>query len=288
MAGFKDIKFGHSSAEAESSMSPELLAEGYLDPFGVIKKAEFGHEFLFLGYKGSGKTAISKKMRMNFEGSSDKFITNVELGDFPFTPFSKIIKGEAEPEAKHPVAWSWLLLIKVLQSLSQDSNVSHPRPDLLNEAIEALRSAGLIENDSLGAIIKASSKNAFSIKIPKIIEYTRESGKFAPDNSISYYVESLKKLVADCKTDSFHCIFLDGLDDIITRRSTQFEVLGGLFFEVNRINDMMRYEGVNIKINIACRSDIFEKISSPNKNKIKQDYSVSLDWYIDPSRLRTH
>ena len=61
MAGFKDIKFGHSSAEAESSMSPELLAEGYLDPFGVIKKAEFGHEFLFLGIKGLARQRFQRK-----------------------------------------------------------------------------------------------------------------------------------------------------------------------------------------------------------------------------------
>ena len=54
---FRSIRFGKASAEAESAAAPELLLAGYLDHEGFTTQASSGDAFLFLGYKGSGKTA---------------------------------------------------------------------------------------------------------------------------------------------------------------------------------------------------------------------------------------
>ena len=53
MEHFKDIVFGRASAEQESAFHPELIVDGFLDPWNVVEKARNGPEFLFLGFKGS-------------------------------------------------------------------------------------------------------------------------------------------------------------------------------------------------------------------------------------------
>jgi hypothetical protein len=58
---FKDIQFGFSSAEAERAEDPGLLLEGYLQLNNSFESARIGPKFLFLGYKGSGKSAIGEK-----------------------------------------------------------------------------------------------------------------------------------------------------------------------------------------------------------------------------------
>lgn len=281
----KNINFGYTSAETESDENPDLLGRGFYDLNSVALKAIEGKEFIFLGYKGSGKTAIARHIELSKAQKSDFFITNIQLGDFPFTPFSKIVKGDIEPEAKYPIAWAWLLYIKIIESISQDNAAIHERQSKFDGAVRALSEAGFIGNVDISKIVNASSKRSFSIKIPEIIELSTDSERQEPSQDISFYVSSFKSIVESIKTPSDHLIIIDGLDDIITKRSTQYSALGGLMFEISRINSSLRSKGLAVKICCLCRTDIFERISNPNKNKLRQDYCVELDWYEDPSDI---
>ena len=40
--------------------------------------------------------------------------------------------------------------------------------------------------------------------------------------------------------------------------------------------EFLREIGLNVKILVLCRSDLFERVSGANKNKIRQDYTSSL------------
>ena len=64
MIHFRDIPLGHASAELEGAYNPDLIVKGFLDPWSVLDKAKSGPEFLFLGYKGSGKSAIGEHLRL--------------------------------------------------------------------------------------------------------------------------------------------------------------------------------------------------------------------------------
>jgi hypothetical protein len=85
----------------------------------------------------------------------------------------------------------------------------------------------------------------------------------------------MSEIVSECK----HLLILDGLDDILTSREAQYVSLGALIFEANRLNQFFRNNGVQAKILIVCRTDLFERINGANKNKVRQDYSTELDWY---------
>lgn len=279
---FKDIAFGYASAEAERSNDPGLLTDGYIDFKKSSEEAINGTRFLFLGYKGAGKSTIGEHLQLRLRDEYSRFVKYIVLSDFPFTPFSKIIRGDAEPEHKYPTAWSWILLIHVLESLASDQGMSHPRMAEFQDALSAFRKMGLSPSGNPAAIVRTTAKNNFKLALPgALAQYEWSGSDTRPASEIPDFVESLKTLVGDSMTSSTHHIVIDGLDDILTSREVQFKSLSALVFEVDRLNKIFRDKNLNVKIILLCRTDMYEKIPGANKNKTRHDYAVELDWYHD-------
>lgn len=277
----RKIHFGYASAEKEGNKSPNLLIHGYYDLHEICEDALDGDHFLILGYKGSGKSAVGERLKLLHADDSQKFIQVLNLEEFPYTSFSQIVKGNEAPQTKYPTAWSWILLIYLLSSLSRDAGLISNHTRELDETLSSLRDMGLLPLKGLHRLVRTTSERTFKWTIPKFFEGTWKSGDTASD--IPQYVENLKRLLLDLRTDSRHLIVVDGLDEIVTSKAAQWDSLGSLVFEVNRLNQQFDQHGLNAKIVLLCRTDIFELLESPNKNKIRQDSSIELNWYPDPT-----
>jgi hypothetical protein len=283
MAKLSDIHFGYASAETERTQEPDLLLKGYVDFKKVISHAQFGPKFLFLGYKGAGKSAIAEKLSLIAENDYGTFVRIVQLGDFPFKPFSKMIRGDAEPESKFPTAWSWILLIYVLESFAEDNAATYLDTDAFQRSLGAFREMGLSPNADPAKIVRTVAKTTFKLIVPHVGEIAGGGSSIKPPADIPDYVEGLKKLSKEIRSPNSHYIVIDGLDDILTSREVQYKSLGALIFEVSRLNSMFSGAGVPIKIILLCRADLFEKVPNANKNKVRQDSAVELDWYHNPN-----
>jgi hypothetical protein len=79
-----------------------------------------------------------------------------------------------------------------------------------------------------------------------------------------------------------HILIIDGLDDIFTSNTAQYQSLAGLVLEISRLNALFARAGSKLKVLLLCRTDLFERLPGPNKNKIRQDSAIVLDWYHDP------
>lgn len=95
-------------------------------------------------------------------------------------------------------------------------------------------------------------------------------------------MESLKELIRNVRSESRHYLIIDGLDDVLTSREVQYKSLSALIFEVGRLNAEFKRHSVPAKIILLCRTDLYERIPGANKNKIRQDNALELDWYHDP------
>ncbi|MGU9978563.1 P-loop ATPase, Sll1717 family [Phreatobacter sp. HK31-P] len=284
MGRFAEIQFGYSSAETESMEEPGLLLDGFVDMQGAFNQARTGPKFLFLGYKGAGKSAIGERIRLSAIDSPLDFVTQFYLQDFPFTPFSKMIRGDAEPESKYPDAWSWILLIYTIASLAKDEGMRHPDHGAIRSALDAFGEMGLSPNANVAELVRKTAKTSFKLSVPKIYEQSWSSREVRPASEIPDFVSALKDLASKARTDSRHYIIIDGLDDILTSRDVQYKSLGALIFECSRLNQFFKQNHVPMKIIILCRTDLFERISGANKNKIRQDFAIELDWYHDPHK----
>lgn len=283
MSDYSSIAFGYTSAETERTRDPGLLLEGYVDSKDASKEALTGQKYLFLGHKGAGKSAIAERIELTLDDDYSKFVTLVSLQDFPFTPFSKIIRGDEEPESKYPKAWSWILLIYLLESFAKDAGVNHPDATTLTDSIKSFREMGLSPVANISSIVRESAKKNFKLALPgKLAQFSWSGTNTKPASEIPNFVENLKEIVKRIESSSFHYLIIDGLDDILTTREIQYRSLSALIFEVNQLNELFTRNNVPSKIILLCRTDIFELLPGANNNKIRHDHAVELDWYHDP------
>ena len=123
-----------------------------------MQEAKAGRRFLFLGYKGSGKSALAEHLRLSSEQDSELFVTTTILADFPYSDFAGLVKGEGEAESRFPTAWSWLILLALFDSFATDQGASPQPPDEFCSALDVLRRFGLLPALSLQEVVRVSSK----------------------------------------------------------------------------------------------------------------------------------
>ena len=284
MAHFKDITLGLASAEQESAYHPELVVNGFLDPWDVVEKARNGPEFLFLGYKGSGKSAIGQHLRLTAENDWDLFVTHMFLSDFPYGNFAKIVTGDAEPESRFPSAWQWLLTLTLLGSISKDHGVYSDGKIELLRSLEDLKSIGLLPSSNLKEIVVASSHMKYKLKLLGILDIDIDPRQKPDELQFLSAISRFRDLLMTVRSGSKHLLILDGLDDILLQKEIQYKSIAALILETARLNQSLRQNNVPAKIIVFCRTELFEQLPGPNKNKMRQDSAVELDWYHNPSR----
>jgi hypothetical protein len=284
LSDIRDIQFGLASAEQEGANEPHLLLEGFYDAQQLTVQLRSGAKFLVLGYKGSGKSALGERLRLLAESDPQLFVTSTPLNEFPFSTFTRMLRSAApaDPDTQYPAMWTWILLLMALQSLASDEAMSAP-PEVA-QAFGQLQKLGLLPAESLGQLVRRTSKSSVKVAIPSIGELARETEGVSADDLFYQFVENLKALVLTCTTQNTHVLVLDGLDEILSLKATQYHVLGALLLVVGRLNALLRQSSVPLTFVLLCRTDLFTKLPAPNKNKVRQDSAIELDWYHDPKK----
>lgn len=281
----KDFDFGYASASAEASNKPSLLLQGFIDRESIIDKAISAREFLFLGYKGSGKSALGEHLRLLATDNPQLFVKFIDIADMSFSTFSQILRdSRTEPEARYPTVWSWLLLLQLFDSFSKDQGSNIMEDDDLFLAIEELRQLGLLPEPKLTETIRTTAEKNFSVKLAGVTGGTKSTTAVNPD--LPFFVDRLKLIAGRFRSESRHLLIVDGFDDLLRRGTLQFDALGSLIFEANRLNDEFSKTCTPAKLILLCRTDLFERLPGANKNKIRQDCAVHLNWYEDLHDLR--
>ena len=281
-SGFIDIEFGLADAEKERAEAPSLLKQGFFDEAQSVRRAMTGREFLFLGYKGSGKTAIAARAQLLAEDEPTEFVSIEELRHFSYGDFKSATGGTTDFQARYPTTWAWLLLVELLQSLEHDLDGRAAAPAEYLDVVRALDELGLMPVPKLGQLVTTSAKRSFRIQLPRLLEVSHERTASEQDLQMRQVVNLLEAAVLHFRTRSRHVIFIDGLDEIITQRDLQYQSLAALLRAADRLNNCFRREGLAFKFCVLCRTDIFVNLPGANTNKIRQDSSETLDWYDDP------
>lgn len=279
----KDLSFGFASADHEASYEPDLLLGGYVDPFQLAEEARTGRKFLFLGYKGSGKSALGEHLLLLAD--STLFVRFTNIADVSFATFSQICKGTIEPEARYPMVWSWLLLLFLLDSFSRDEGSNYTEDQTMVQSVEVLRRVGLLPEPGLNELVNSTADSSFALKLTTIIgafEANLKTSRVPGD--FPFVVDRLRSIATSFTSESKHLLIIDGFDELLRRGHLQYDALGALIFEANRLNMALASKGVPAKIVLLCRTDLFERLPSPNKNKIRQNGAVHIDWYQTPDQ----
>lgn len=272
----RKINFGCSDAHTESEDYPELLSDGYIDLSNVVHQALNKSTFLFLGYKGSGKSSLSEHLRLIADDNI--VIDSQRLTNFSFTEFCKIFKSDNEKEIRAQETWRWILCVKVLQNLIKDKDAHTSYENKLTKVVELLTQTGLFPIIDVVSLVTKTSSSKFKATL-KAFEFEQETNQANAAVNISMATNFVKELLVTFKESHSHFIVIDDLDDILHPNGTQYTVISALINEAQDLNRYFKRHGLPVKILVLCRTDIFDKLTDPNKNKIKQDSSYSFIWY---------
>jgi hypothetical protein len=278
-ASFHALTFGYAQAEVESARDPRLLLEGYLDQYRLEHNILRGPRWLVLGHKGSGKSAIREHLRLKLQSSPTDFLTSAFVSDFPFQDFSSLTGVAREQAAGLVSGWTWLLLLQIMDSLSRDNSLGM-NPELAT-TLRVLKDESLLPAGTLRESVFRSSKRTLKLVLPGLSaehEWTASSGNMR----LTAAVEALRRIAVTARPASRHLIAIDGLDEVFIQPPVPFDSLAALVLAANRLNNTFESERSTIKIVVLCRTDLFERLPGANKNKIRQDAAVELDWYQDP------
>lgn len=279
---FRNIDFGYASAQTEARENPSLLTEGYLDVHDLSERLAKGREWLVLGYKGSGKSAIAERLRLIHEDDPLMFVDIVNIEDFEYVKFSNIVRNNEALETNLPTAWSWILYSYLLKSFFNDQSISIDFTEEYNQIKSSFAEMGLLSAPDLNSMVRISSESSFKLSIPKFAEKKWAQKSEAEKIDIRWFMYNLRPYIAKIRSQSTHIMAIDGLDDILSNSKEQYASIGALIFESHRINEFLKRNSVPAKIIVLCRTDIFQLLGGANKNKIRQDYSIDLDWNSNP------
>lgn len=276
---FKKIDFGFADAREEAD-DPKLLMEGYYELPGLTSEATHGRKFLFLGYKGSGKSAIGQHLSLRASKSTDMFVDVVNLGEFPYKALANLTGPEST--ARFTTAWTFLLLVRLFSSLYKDEEAWMMSDDLVVRMLETLLSLNLLLTPDLHTLVADSQRTSLSVGIKDIVQLGTEATTKAQTSPIPFLAEKLRAVSVLIQSNCKHILIIDGLDDILTPSSDQLDPIMGLVLTAADLNASFRRNKVPLKIIVLCRTDLFDRLSDSNKNKIKQDSSIELSWFNDP------
>lgn len=283
MIGFKEIEFGYKSAEAERRNQPDLLTRGFFERNDIINDLIDGSEYLVLGYKGSGKSTISEHLSLMANDDPELFVETILLRDFPFEQIPQIVPGEIDVSVRTNLAWSILLLLKLFESLSRDEGVDPSHAGQVSELARDLQRLNLVPKRKFRDLVLASREIDLSFELTKAFSSSMKQTYAEPVVALSHVRDALRELICNASTKSRHMLVIDGLDEIFTFFSGTYETLASLVHEVDSLNADFDESDSCAKILLLCRTDLFERLPSPNINKLR-DYSVVLDWYHNPQQ----
>ena len=275
---YGDLAFGFASAESEAARAPELLRDGFMDRWHTDSASVPGGDFLILGYKGSGKSAIAEHLRLRAESNPLEFVKSTYLAsDFQFGLVGDLAEGVGDRPGAYVAVWLWLLLLQVLDSISHDEQAMIQSE--LARTVSALRQIGLLPTSSLRATALASRKKSVTVNLPQVLKLSLEEVQQVRRGSVALLVDELMAAVTAAQTTSRHVITVDGLDEIYLRSPPEYDIVSALMMAADRLNAEMLRTATPVKVLVLCRTDVFERLPGANKNKIRQDSALELDWY---------
>lgn len=286
-----DFEFGFADAEKEYSRIPDIFDSSFYDGKDIVHRLVNKHQFLLVGRKGVGKSAVNARIRYLSNITERMFSFSLQLNDFEYTTFAKTsIDKDSLGTQKYKESWEFILLITCIKILYNKMGMS--------ENSELKKTADFLEK--IGFAIKKDlnykknitwlSKIKLGNSIASIdLEFDKELGV-----KPSTYLERIS-LLNDLMRETIYqlsfnennlFIVIDGVDDILRFKKNQLNMLASLIRSVDYLNEKFYANNVPIKIILCIREDILASITDPDLNKIKRDSSLLIDWTSNKSGLR--
>lgn len=274
---FKDINWGEDEAKGD----PDLVK--YFLKIPDFDKLIEGKKRYIIGRKGTGKTALLEKIRLDAAENKDFKCKELSLKDFPLNDIRGLRDRSMQDKSQFVPIWTFLIIIELCKLIVDDIHAENDyikgeiREFLKNNKLDM--DGGFVETIRTLASKEAKISLAFSIfggegKKASEIEY---------EVPIHYTktIQPLKILLNKIQSPTKYFILFDELDEGYNQiDASKRLLLLSLFRSIeNLVIDFKGYK-INALPILTLRSDIFESLADNDLNKY-DDFIIRLNWQAD-------
>jgi hypothetical protein len=273
--------FGGTDADEDS-----LLLQSFEDHPAYLHVLK--HEkFCIIGRKGSGKTAIFKKILK--DRKPNVFSFGHTFTDYPWHHHEKQRKLGVPDEQCFVQSWSYLCLISLSKILLNQDN-SQPFSEQALSHLEKIENFVLdtygTRDPDVSQIFSPVHKLRFSNSVGidwKIFKASTKIDTIEMEHFPTIIQEvnlNLKNSVTEClNPENEYYVLFDQLDLGFSTSDPSYSLrLIGLLLAAKEINLLAKEKGKKLTIGVFLRDDIYAYLRFEDKNKITENYSSPVYW----------
>lgn len=274
---FWDIKWGNVEAKSD------IFLEKYFLPVPKFDEVLNGNKRYIIGRKGTGKSAILQKIKLESESKENWFCNWVSLEDFPINDFNTFKDKSFNQEVQLTPIWRFLILVEFCKFIIDDQSV---QPNEIVEDIKFFLNMNFPDGFTYDKTITVLKNNESKLTVPlKWLEIgASESHGTNVTSSIhfkkvgEYLIEKLKNI----NSNSFYYLLFDNLDDgYKDNEKTHHPLIISLLKAIQGIyNEFNSEDYPKFRLILALRNDIYSSLLFNDKNKLN-DYILELNWKSD-------
>lgn len=282
------LYFGQPEAESENVVGQGLV-DYFEDYLGILSEMMVG-KFLFVGRKGTGKSAIAKYIKDQSDKSEDSFACILRMSDIVI---EKIVQQD---DKEHEYALlEWLILLNLTKLIVKSGSAKYTNEfGKLEKFLE--RNTGSVEVDQKELIERLTTKkgevsfdvlrHCFGGIINKSFQSKEQSAPYY--KMITPLKEILKWLfeTEDVKRREYWIL----VDDLDVGYRLEDDNDNDKLMDLIRIVRVFNTEVLNekCKILVFVREDICKHIVNKYNDsaKIIQSNNIPINWYLPPAEIK--
>lgn len=276
-----NYEFGFADATKEYSRLPQIFEIAFCDNRNIVSKLLNSYQFLLVGRKGVGKSAICSKIQSMACKSDVLYTFPFNMNDFEFSTFAKTsIDDQVSGTQKYKTSWDFLLLVRIFKILFNELQITEC--DDVTNMIDSLEKMGFSIDSGYKADVTRLSKIKIGIGIASFDAEFSKTFNQTPCTyleRISLISEKMLDILSNIYLNNREVvIIIDGMDDILRYKKNKVAIISSLIRSADYINDKMIKYHQKIKIIMLVREDLLSIVNDPDLNKIVQDGSIYISW----------
>ena len=277
---FSDIDWGEDEARNDEQL------QRYFVEFPGYENILEGRKRFIIGRKGTGKSAILQKIRLDCISNPTLFYTDISLRDFPLADFKSLGDRSHQDKSKYVSAWKFLLLTEIANLLTQDNSIENsPELNSLKKFLHENFPNGISVSETISTL--RQNENKINIVASFLSGEHSHLSSSETTSQIHYNkaVKTLESLISEIHTESTFILLIDELDEGYRVQNTNINlVILSLLRASDELFNFFKKSAPKCIPILALRSDIFDNLEDNDLNKL-DDYVLRLNWTTNETSL---